>query len=133
MPKQKTNMKQTKTEEPAGKTLTKRELVMSISEKTGIIQQDVAKVMQLTLDGIVETLEAGDRIEFREFGVFELVIRKPRIGRNPNKPDETVEIPARKTVKFKPGKRMRQIALPKKPAMKGKKGKGKRKSKGSAK
>ena len=103
---------------------------MAISDKTGIIQQDVSKVMQLTLDGIIDALESGHRIEFRDFGVFEIVVRKARIGRNPNKPQETVDIPAHKSVKFKPGKRMRQIMQPRKAAAKAK---GKRKGKGSAK
>jgi nucleoid DNA-binding protein len=48
-------------------------------------------------------------VEFREFGVFEIAERKARIGRNPNKPQDVVHIPVRKVVKFKPGKRMRQM------------------------
>ena len=48
-------------------------------------------------------------MEFRDFGVFEIVTRKSRIGRNPNKPEDVVVIPARKVVKFKPGKRLRKI------------------------
>lgn len=48
-------------------------------------------------------------MEFREFGVFEVTTRKARIGRNPNRPEDVVMIPVRRVVKFKPGKRMRDM------------------------
>ena len=92
-----------------GTALTKRDLVTQISKDTGITQQDVYSVIQKALDGIVDALEAGKHVEFREFGVFEVTQRKARIGRNPNKPEDVVHIPGRKVVKFKPGKRMRQM------------------------
>ena len=88
--------------------MTKRDLVMRISNETGLIQQDVFAVIQKTLDYIIEALVKGDTIEFRNFGVFEVRQRKQRIGRNPNKPTQVVTIPARKVVKFKPGRIMRQ-------------------------
>jgi len=88
--------------------MTKRDLVMRIASETGIIQQDVYAVIQKTLDYIVEALDEGETVEFRNFGVFEVRERKQRIGRNPNKPEDVVTIPARKVVKFKPGKVMRE-------------------------
>jgi nucleoid DNA-binding protein len=88
--------------------MTKRDLVMRIADETGLIQQDVYAVIQKSLDYIVESLEEGDTVEFRNFGVFEVRERKQRIGRNPNKPENVVTIPARKVVKFKPGKIMRE-------------------------
>ena len=88
--------------------MTKRDLVMRIADETGLIQQDVFSVLQKSLDYIVEALENGDTVEFRNFGVFEVRERKQRIGRNPNRPENVVTIPARKVVKFKPGKIMRQ-------------------------
>jgi len=88
--------------------MTKRDLVMRIANETGLIQQDVYAVIQKTLDYIVEALDEGDTVEFRNFGVFEVRERKQRIGRNPNKPEDVVTIPARKVVKFKPGKIMRE-------------------------
>ena len=91
------------------KNMTKRELVMRIADETGLIQQDVYSIIQKTLDYIVEALVKGDHIEFRNFGVFEIKQRKQRIGRNPNKPEQTVTIPARKVVKFKPGKIMKKL------------------------
>ncbi len=89
--------------------LTKRDLVTQISKETGITQLDVYSVIQKALDGIIDALKCGKHVEFREFGVFEITARKARIGRNPNKPEDVVQIPARKVVKFKPGKRMRQM------------------------
>ena len=91
--------------------MTKRELVVRISQETGVAQQDVQTVVQKTLDHMTEALAAGDHIEFRDFGVFEICTRKSRIGRNPNKPTDVVQIPERRVVKFKPGKRMRAMVL----------------------
>ena len=88
--------------------MTKRDLVMRIAEETGRVQQDVHAVIQKSLDYIVDTLDEGETVEFRNFGVFEVRNRKQRIGRNPNKPENVVTIPARKVVKFKPGKIMRE-------------------------
>jgi nucleoid DNA-binding protein len=94
--------------EPIQKRTTKRELVVRIANETGLIQQDVYDVIQKTLDYITESLAKGENVEFRNFGVFEVTERKQRIGRNPNKPEQTVMIPTRRVVKFKPGKIMKQ-------------------------
>jgi nucleoid DNA-binding protein len=88
-------------------TLTKRDLVIRISNETGLVQQQVFDVVQKTLDYIAEALSKGDKVELRNFGVFEIKVRKARVGRNPNKPDADVAIPTRATVKFKAGKEMR--------------------------
>ncbi|NBQ55207.1 MAG: integration host factor subunit beta [Verrucomicrobia bacterium] len=87
--------------------LTKRDLVVRISNETNLVQQDVLKVIQLTLDHIKESLLKGDAVQLRNFGVFEIKIRKARVGRNPNKPETDVPIPARAVVKFKAGKEMK--------------------------
>jgi len=92
-------------------TLTKRDLVMRISNETGLVQQQVLEVVQKTLDYIAGALAKGDKVELRNFGVFEVKIRKARIGRNPNAPETDVPIPARATVKFKAGKEMRADVL----------------------
>jgi len=91
--------------------MTKRDLVVRISRETGIVQEDVYAIIQKTLDYITEALVRGDHVEFRDFGVFELARRKARIGRNPNRPLEMVQIPERKVVKFKPGKKMKGLVL----------------------
>ena len=98
-----------KTDALKGTALTKRELVAQIAAETGLTQNDVFNVVQQTLDGIIDALGAGRHVEFREFGVFEVTTRKARIGRNPNKPEDVVVIPVRRVVKFKPGKRMRDM------------------------
>lgn len=92
-------------------TLTKREIVVGISNDTGLVQQDVFKVVQATFDRIVDALANGDNVELRNFGVFEVKLTKPRIGRNPNQPGSEFKIPARATVKFKAGKIMKQRVL----------------------
>jgi nucleoid DNA-binding protein len=97
-------------------TLTKRDLVIRISEETGLIQQQVLDVVQKTLDYIAEALAKGDKVELRNFGVFEVKVRKARIGRNPNAPETDVPIPERSVVKFKPGKEMRAEVLKIQPA-----------------
>ena len=89
--------------------MTKRDLVVRISKETGLVQQDVFTVIQKTLDYIIENLNNGENVEFRNFGVFEVRTRKQRIGRNPGKPEQVVTIPECKVVKFKPGKIMRQV------------------------
>lgn len=92
-------------------TLTKREIVVSISNETGLVQQDVFNVVQRTLDHIVDALAKGDSVELRNFGVFDVKLTKPRVGRNPNQPGSHFVIPARATVKFKSGKIMKQRVL----------------------
>ncbi|HEY4952117.1 MAG TPA: HU family DNA-binding protein [Verrucomicrobiae bacterium] len=92
-------------------TLTKRDLVIRISNETGLGQQQVFDAVQKTLDYISEALAKGDKVELRNFGVFEVKVRKARVGRNPNKPEADVPIPARSMVKFKAGKEMRAEVL----------------------
>ena len=87
--------------------LTKRELVKRISEETGLIQAQVVDVVQKTLDYIAAALAKGDKVELRNFGVFDVKIRRSRVGRNPHQPEQEVAIPSRAMVKFKAGKEMR--------------------------
>ena len=75
------------------------------------MQQQVLDVVQKTLDYIAEAVSKGDKVELRNFGVFEVKVRKARIGRNPNAPATDVPIPQRAVVKFKPGKEMRAEVL----------------------
>ena len=96
-------------------TLTKRELVMRISEETGLIQTQVFDVIQKTLDQISEALAKGEKVELRNFGVFEVKVRKARVGRNPRNPAKDVPIPARAMVKFKMGKEMKAEVLKRTP------------------
>lgn len=91
--------------------MTKRDLVIRISEETGLVQQTVLDVVQKTLDYIAEAVAQGKKVELRNFGVFEVKIRKARVGRNPNAPEADVRIPPRAVVKFKPGKEMREAVI----------------------
>lgn len=84
--------------------MTKRDLVVRIANETGLVQGDVALVVQKTLDSLADELAAGGTIELRNFGVFEVKLRKSRTGRNPHKPEISVPIPERHVVKFRAGK-----------------------------
>ncbi|RME72959.1 MAG: integration host factor subunit beta [Verrucomicrobia bacterium] len=89
--------------------LTKREIVLEIYEKTGFPQKQVQQTVQMALDIILNALAAGRNVELRNFGVFEVQVRKSRIGRNPNKPETDVIIPTRAVVKFKAGKVLKAL------------------------
>jgi nucleoid DNA-binding protein len=91
--------------------MTKRDLVIRISNETGLVQQQVADIVQRTLDYIAEAVAKGHKVELRNFGVFEVRVRKARVGRNPNNPGTDVPIPQRAVVKFKPGKDMREDVM----------------------
>ena len=91
--------------------MTKRDLVIRISNETGLVQQQVLDVIQKTLDYISESVAKGRKVELRNFGVFEVKVRKARVGRNPNAPETDVPIPERAVVKFKPGKEMREEVI----------------------
>ena len=88
--------------------LTKRDIVVSISNQTGMVQHQVFEVVQKTLDQITDSLARNVAVELRNFGVFQPRLTKPRVGRNPNQPGSSFVIPPRATVKFKAGKIMRQ-------------------------
>lgn len=91
---------------------TKRNLALHISDETGLSPTDVLNVIQKLFDHLTEGLAAGERYEFRNFGVFETAMRKSRVGRNPRQPVNTVVIPERRVVKFKPGKHLRGLSVP---------------------
>ena len=82
--------------------MTKKDIVLKISEETGIKQIDVKKVVQKTLECITKNLQAGEKVELRNFGVFKIKQRRGRTGRNPRTGD-IVPVPPKKVVIFKPG------------------------------
>lgn len=90
-------------------TMTKKKLINSISQEKGIHPSDVRHVIQAFLDKMTDSLSQGERLEFRDFGVFEVVRRKQKIGRNPKKASVPIIIPERPAVKFTPGKKMRSV------------------------
>ncbi len=85
--------------------------MVRISGETGLTQEQVLDVIQKTLDYISDSVAKGQTVELRNFGVFEVKVRKARIGRNPNRPETDVPIPSRAVVKFKPGKEMRESVI----------------------
>ena len=89
-------------------TITKKKLIQLISQEKNIHPNDVRNVVQAFLDAMTDCLMKGDRLEFRDFGVFEIVERKQKIGRNPKNAAVPIVIPARQAVKFTPGKKMRK-------------------------
>ena len=88
-------------------TITKRDLVINISNQTGLTQQEVYDVVQKFLDSVTEELAQGNSVVMRNFGAFQVKEVKGKIGRNPKNPAKEVPIPARAVVKFKPGKEMK--------------------------
>lgn len=88
--------------------MTKRELVIDVAERLGYTQNEVSDVVQGTLDAIVQLLAEGQRLEIRNFGVFEVKKRDARIGRNPRTGEE-VPIAAKRVGSFKPGKALKEI------------------------
>jgi len=82
--------------------VTKKEIVMKVANDTNLTQVDVKRVVQKTLDVIMESLENGETVELRNFGVFKVKHRKSRLGRNPRTGEE-VPVPEKKVVVFKPG------------------------------
>jgi nucleoid DNA-binding protein len=86
-------------------------MVIEIAKKTGVEQQKVKQIVQLTLDGIIQVLSTERRIELRNFGVFEVRTRKSRKARNP-RTGEPVQVPSKHVVSFKAGKIMEQRVGP---------------------
>jgi len=92
-------------------TITKKDLVDRIAEATDQRRVHVKRTIQAFLDEIVSELGNGNRLEFRDFGVFEIRARAARTAQNP-KTLERVQVPAKRAVKFKPGRLMRQTLAP---------------------
>jgi nucleoid DNA-binding protein len=86
--------------------MTKKDIVLKIADESKFKQVVVKKVVHRVFDVMLEALLKGDKIEIRNFGVFKVKKRKPRIGRNP-RTNQPVPVPERKTVVFKPGLEMK--------------------------
>ena len=93
--------------EPKPTTITKKELVNRIAEDTQQTKVVVKDILQRFLDAIIEELADGNRLEFREFGVFEVRERAARKAQNP-RTLEKVDVPQKRVVKFKVGRLMRE-------------------------
>jgi len=84
--------------------MNKFELISAVAEKLDIHKKDAARFLDCTLDTITETLAAGDKVQLVGFGNFDVRERAEREGRNPQKPEETIKIPATKVPVFKAGR-----------------------------
>jgi integration host factor subunit beta len=93
--------------DPDPLTITKKELVNRIADRTGQTKVVVKDILQRFLDEIIQELSDGNRLEFREFGVFEVRERAARRAQNP-RTLEKVYVPAKRVVKFKVGRLMRE-------------------------
>ncbi len=87
-------------------TTTKKDLIDRIADETGLKRSDVKRAVQAFLDHVIDELGRGNRLEFRDFGVFETKERAARMAQNP-KTLEPVQVPAKRTVKFKIGRLMK--------------------------
>lgn len=88
-------------------TVTKKELIDRIADSTDERRVQVKKIVQQFLDEVIDELAKGNRLEFRDFGVFESKLRKARKAQNP-KTLAPVAVPEKRTVKFKVGRLMKQ-------------------------
>ncbi len=86
--------------------MTKKDIVLRITDMTSIKQVDVKRVVQKTFDIIIDSLIRGEKVELRNFGVFKIKERRARFGRNP-RTGQSVPVPPRKVVVFKPGLEMK--------------------------
>lgn len=94
-----------------GRTITKKELVARIADRNHVTKVVAKDIIQLFLDEIIRELGRGNRLEFREFGVFEIKERAARRAQNP-RTLEKVDVPAKRVVKFKVGRLMKErVAL----------------------
>lgn len=85
----------------------KSELITKVAEKTGFTKKDSEAAVNAFIASIEEALVEGDKVQLIGFGTFETKVRKARQGRNPRKPDETIEIPASTAPVFKAGKALK--------------------------
>ena len=89
------------------RTVTKREVIEQIAKMLKLKNLVVKDVVQCFMDEMISELAKGNRLEFRDFGVFEPKQRAARHGQNP-KTLERIQVPAKRTVKFKLGRVMKQ-------------------------
>jgi len=88
-------------------TVTKKELIERLAEQSGLKRQDVRQVVQGFLDEVINELGKGNRLEFRDFGIFDVRERAERVAQNP-KTLERVMVPAKRTARFRVGRLMKQ-------------------------
>ena len=93
------------------RNLTKLELVWMVGARTGVKQKTAKLIIQTLLDCLRERLSEGESVELRNFGKFNLEVRRGGVGRNPKKPQQAIRYPDRRVVRFRPGKQLRESVL----------------------
>jgi DNA-binding protein HU-beta len=88
----------------------KNDIVNRVADGIGLPRPKAIDAVETVIESMRQALILGNRIELRGFGVFVVKNRKRGIGRNPKKPGQEVEIPPGLTVRFKPGKELRDLA-----------------------
>ena len=96
--------------------MTKHDMITRIASQSNYTIDEVSEVTEMIFETIMNELATGRGIEFRNFGVFEVIVRKSRPGRNPKQADIPIMIPERVVVKFKPGKIMKEGVAKLKPS-----------------
>ena len=91
-------------------TITKRQIAERIAKRVSQTQTATKDVVQQFLDEVVAELAEGNKLEFRDFGIFEVVTRRSRTGRNPRTGEEVL-VPAKQVVSFKMGRRMSKAVV----------------------
>lgn len=87
--------------------MNKSELINSMAEKSNLTKKDSALALEAFMASVSEELARDGKVQLVGFGTFETRAHKARIGRNPQKPEETIDIPARTSAAFKPGKALK--------------------------
>jgi DNA-binding protein HU-beta len=90
----------------------KNDIINAVAEAAKVPRQKATQAVETIIDVLRQALSRGERIELRGFGVFLVKPRKRGIGRNPKRPTEEVQIPPGFTIRFKPGKELRDMTGP---------------------
>ncbi len=89
--------------------MNKAELISEVAGKTGLTKKDADSAVNAVIETVEETLSRGEKVQLIGFGTFATRDRKKRIGRNPRKPDELIEVAASKAPVFKAGKNLKDM------------------------
>ena len=95
----------------------KTDLVNRAMREAGVSRTTAVLAVETIIDALLRSLVRGHRIELRGFGVFEVKNRKRGIGRNPKRPKEEFPIPPGRTIRFKPGKELRNMVVESPPVL----------------
>ena len=87
--------------------MTKADIIKVLADQVGLTRREAAEVLSVVLDGVVEAIKDGEKVELRGFGSFRTRTRQARAGRNP-RTGAQVQVPPKLVPYFKPGKQLRE-------------------------